>query len=72
MKNTKNKTVSAKMQKSKSRYFHHHKVSIEDYESIKYPNIDTKRAVIDKMLADKINELYRILDEMEEKKISLA
>ena len=60
------------MKKQTSKYFNHHKVSIEDYENIKYPNIDTKRAVIDKMLADKINELYRILDEMEEKKINLA
>jgi hypothetical protein len=68
----KSKKVSVKIQNSKSRYFHHHKVSIEDYEGIRYPNMDTKRAVIDKMFADKINEVLRILDEIEEKKLNLA
>jgi hypothetical protein len=40
---------------------------MHDYEGIRYPDLDTKRAVIDKMLADKINELYRIVDELEHK-----
>lgn len=57
--------VNAKVKKAK--HFDNHKISMHDYESIRYPDLDTKRAVIDKMLADKINELYRIVDELEHK-----
>jgi hypothetical protein len=59
-----NKSVTARIKSSKSGYFHFHKVQIDDYEKIKYPNLDVKRAVIDRVLADKINELYRIIDEI--------
>ena len=61
--NKKNFTAKVK----KSRHFDNHKISMHDYEGIRYPDLDTKRAVIDKMLADKINELYRIVDELEHK-----
>jgi len=59
------KRVSAKIKKYK--HFNNHKISMHDYEGIRYPDLDTKRAVIDKMLADKINDLYRIVDELEQK-----
>lgn len=52
---------------AKAKHFNDHRISMHDYESIRYPDLDTKRAVIDKMLADKINELYRIVDELEHK-----
>lgn len=61
----KNRKINAKVNKSK--HFDNHKISMHDYEGIRYPDLDTKRAVIDKMLADKINELYRIIDELEYK-----
>jgi hypothetical protein len=57
--------VSANVKKTK--HFDNHRISMHDYEGIRYPDIDTKRAVIDKMLADKINELFRIVDELEHK-----
>jgi len=66
MKNTKNK-LSVKVHRSTNSHFYNHKISIEDYEGIRYPNLDVKRAVIDKLLADKINELYRIIDTLEQK-----
>ena len=66
MKNTSNK-LSVKVHRSSGSHFYNHKISIEDYEGIRYPNLDTKRAVIDKLLADKINELFRIIDAMEQK-----
>lgn len=59
--------MSLKDCKSTTSHFYNHKVSIEDYESIRYPNLDVKRAVIDKVLADKINELFRIIDTMEQR-----
>jgi hypothetical protein len=67
MKNNKHKITSVRMKRQKDGYFHFHKVKIEDYEKIKYPNLDVKRAVIDKVLADKINDLYLIIDEILEK-----
>jgi len=50
-----------------TKHFNNHKISMHDYEGIRYPDLDTKRAVIDKMLADKINDLYRIIDDLEHK-----
>jgi hypothetical protein len=46
-------------------YFEDNKINMEDYEGLNYPDLDNKRAIIDKMLADKINEIFRILDDME-------
>lgn len=51
----------------KSNHFVNNRISMHDYEGIRYPDLDTKRAVIDKMLADKINELFMIVDELEHK-----
>ena len=45
-------------------------INMDDYEGIKYPDLDTKRAVIDKMLADKINELLLRVEELENGKSS--
>ena len=59
------KSITVKVKKDT--HFNNHKISMHDYEGIRYPNLDTKRAVIDKMLADKINELFRIVDEIEHK-----
>ena len=59
------KAVSAEIKKAK--HYTNHRIAMHDYEGIRYPDLDTKRAVIDKMLADKINELYRIVDELEHK-----
>ena len=63
MKNQKQVTAKVK----KEMHFTNHRIAMHDYEEIRYPDLDTKRAVIDKMLADKINELYRIVDELEQK-----
>ena len=60
-----NRKISAQVKKPK--HYNNHRISMHDYEGIRYPDIDTKRAVIDKMLADKINELFRIVDELEHK-----
>ncbi len=62
-----NNSISAKVKRPKNGYFHNYRVKIEDYEKIRYPNQDVKRAVIDKVLADKINDLYMIIDELIQK-----
>jgi hypothetical protein len=69
LKNSKNKSSSTKFNDPRSNYFNNYKISIEDYESIRYPDMDTKRAVIEKMLADKINDLYRIIDGIDQKSL---
>ncbi len=61
------KPKSAKAKQSANSYFNNFKISFDDYESIRYPDLDTKRAVIEKMLADKINDLYLIIDEIAQK-----
>jgi hypothetical protein len=63
-----NDLLEPRRKRLKKVYFNLNKINIEDYEGIKYPTIDTKRAVIDKMLADKLNEFFRILDVLEEKR----
>ncbi len=67
MKCSKNNSNSKGSNGNPHRYYKNHKVQIEDYESIRYPNMDVKRMVIEKMLADKINDLYLIIDELEQR-----
>lgn len=47
-------------------YYKDNKINKEDYEGIKYPDLDTKRQVIDSMLIDKINDIFRILDDLKD------
>ena len=42
------------------------KLNKEDLEGSRYPNLDTKRQVIDGAIIDKINEILKILDEHKE------
>ena len=47
-------------------------INFDDYENMSYPNLDIKRAVIDKMLTDELNEDRVRIGILEQKKASYA
>jgi lysyl-tRNA synthetase class I len=41
-------------------------INMDDFEGLQFPSVDAKRVYMDKMFADKINEMLQRLDAIEE------